>query len=233
MLSPGQKHRLNVEMQQKLEQQQAIVIADGESMHLQARAVDRDAARLKGMTMAERKEIKKREFLPNYLPTAQGYLDDGKIYKNPIFAFCIVWLFDVGEFQQGLDWADIAIEQGQLTPGGFKSGFPAFVADTILEWAQLESEAGNAIEPYFSRTFKNVTEKWRIHEKIKAKWYKFAALELLKGDSFEVKASAIDNVEDLEQADAWLAHAHLLNPKSGVRTHRARIAMRLRALTAE
>ena len=233
MLSPGQRHRLKVEMQQKLEQQQAIVIADGESMHLQARAVDRDAARLKGMTMAERTEIKKREFLPNYLPTAQRYLDDGKVYKNPIFAYCVVWLFDVGEFQQGLDWAEIAIAQGQATPGSFKSGFPAFVADTILEWAQLESEAGNSIEPYFSRTFENVTEKWRIHEKIKAKWYKFAALELLKGDNGEVKASAIDNVDDLEKAEAYLARAHQLNPKSGVRTHRDRIAMRLRMLAAE
>lgn len=105
MLSPGQRHRLNVEMRQKIEKQQAVAIADGESMHLQARAVDRDAARLKGLTMAERTEIKKREFLPNYLPTAQRYLDEGKVYKNPIFSYCVVWLFDTGDFQQGLDWA--------------------------------------------------------------------------------------------------------------------------------
>lgn len=231
-LSPGQRHRLKIEMRQKLDQQQAVAIADGESMHLQARAVDRDAARLKGMTMAERTEIKKQEFLPNYLPTAQRYLDEKKVYKNPIFSFCVVWLFDTGDFQKGLDWADIAIEQGQLTPG-FKSGFPAFVADTVLQWAQLESEAGNSVEPYFSRTFKNVTEKWRIHEKIQAKWYKFAALELLKGDTTEAKASAIDNIETLERADAYLARAHQLNFKSGVRTHRARIAMRIRALSTE
>ncbi len=33
MLSPGQRHRLKVEMRQKLEQQQAVAIADGESMY--------------------------------------------------------------------------------------------------------------------------------------------------------------------------------------------------------
>lgn len=43
MLSPGQRHRLKVEMRQQTEKQQAVAIADGESMHLQARAVDRDA----------------------------------------------------------------------------------------------------------------------------------------------------------------------------------------------
>ncbi|WP_252407526.1 phage terminase small subunit, partial [Escherichia coli] len=80
-----------------------------------------------------------------YLPTAQRYLDEGEVYQNPIFVYCVIWLFDVGEFDTGLDWADIAIAQGQRTPDNFKSGFPAFVADTILAWAQLEAEAGNPI----------------------------------------------------------------------------------------
>lgn len=233
MLSPGQRHRANVEMRQKLARQQAVTIADGDSMHLQARAIEQDVKRLRELQggTAERVDMKRHELLPNYLPTAQRYLDEGEVYKNPIFVYCTVWLFDIGDFDKGLDWADIAIEQGQLTPTNFKSGFPAFVADTILLWATRENEAGNSIEPYFSRTFKNVTEKWRVHEKIVAKWLKFAALQLLKGDCTQVKASAIDNLEDLEQADAWLARADQLNPKIGVKTQRHRIAMRVRALT--
>ncbi|EPW0379395.1 phage terminase small subunit, partial [Proteus mirabilis] len=158
MLSPAQRHRQKIEMQQKLEQRQAIAIADGESMHLQARAIERDVKRLRALNQTyERVAMKRDELLPMYLPTAQRYLDEGEVYQNPIFVYCVIWLFDVGEFDKGLDWADIAIAQGQRTPDNFKSGFPAFVADTILAWAQLEAEAGNPIEPYFSRTFKNVT----------------------------------------------------------------------------
>ncbi len=231
MLSPAQRHRRNVEIKLQLERQQAISIKDGESMHLQARAIERDVKRLRSLNQTyERVAMKREELLPMYLPTAKRYLEEGEVYQNPIFVYCVIWLFDVGEFDNGLDWADIAIEQGQLTPDNFKSGFPAFVADTILEWAQLEVEAGNPIEPYFSRTFKNVTEKWRVHEKIQAKWFKFHALELLKGDVGDARASAIDCVDTLNQADAYLARAHQLNPKSGVKTHRLRIASRLRAL---
>ncbi len=88
------------------------------------------------------------------------------------------------------------------------------------------------LNPIFHARF-TTSPKNGAFTKIKAKWYKFAALEILKGDNSEAKASAIDNVGDLEKADAYLARAHQLNPKSGVRTHRTRIAMRLRALTAE
>lgn len=234
MLSPAQRHRLDVEVKQKLERQEAVTIADGASMHLQARAIERDVKRLRELpTTADRIEMKKRELLPAYLPTAERYLSEGEVYRNPIFAYCTIWLFDVGAFDKGLDWADIAIEQGQLTPDNFRSNFPAFVADTILAWSHLENEAGNSIEPYFSRTFKNVTEKWRIHEKIRAKYYKFAALNLLRSDlNAEAKASAIDCVDTLEQAAAYMEKARQLNINVGVDTHLKRIAMRIRALTA-
>ncbi|MEQ1967592.1 phage terminase small subunit [Xenorhabdus nematophila] len=234
MLSPAQRHRAAVELRQKVARQQAVAIADGASMHLQARALEQDIKRLRQLTLtAERVEMKRQELLPNYLPTAQRYLDEGDVYRNPIFAHCIIWLFDIGDFDKGLDWADIAIEQGQFTPDYFKSGFPAFVADTVLLWAQAEAEAGNPVEPYFSRTFQNVTEKWKVHEKIKAKYYKFAALNLLKGDSNEIKVSSVDSLDVLEQADSWLAKAHQCNPKSGVKTYRQRIAARVRALNQD
>ncbi|CDL87212.1 phage terminase small subunit [Xenorhabdus cabanillasii] len=234
MLSPAQRHRAAVELRQKLARQQAVAIADGASQHLQARAIEQDVRRLRQLTTtAERVEMKRRELLPNYLPTAQRYLDEGEVYRNPIFAYCVIWLFDIGEFAQGLDWADIAIGQGQLTPDHFRSGFPAFVADTVLLWAQAEAEAGNPVEPYFSRTFQNVTEKWPVHEKIKAKYYKFAALNLLKGNNTEIKASQVEKLDVLAQADSWLTKAHQCNPKSGVKTYRQRIAARIRALSTE
>lgn len=109
MLSPAQRHRQKIEMQQKLEQRQAIAIADGESMHLQARAIERDVKRLRALNQTyERVAMKRDELLPMYLPTAQRYLDEGEVYQNPIFVYCVIWLFDVGEFDKGLDWADIA-----------------------------------------------------------------------------------------------------------------------------
>ncbi|MEX9884417.1 terminase, partial [Providencia rettgeri] len=65
MLSPAQRHRQAVELRQKLERQEAVTIADGASMHLQARAIERDVKRLREQpTTADRVEMKKRELLP-------------------------------------------------------------------------------------------------------------------------------------------------------------------------
>ncbi|EMY3450581.1 terminase, partial [Escherichia coli] len=70
-----------------------------------------------------------------------------------VLVYCIIWLFDTGDLSRALDWADIAISEGQATPDNFRSTLPAFVADTVLQWATDNSEAGHSIEPYFSRTF--------------------------------------------------------------------------------
>lgn len=234
MLSPGQRHNQRIKMKKQLEAKQAILIADSDSLHIAVISLNRDVARLKALANnKERAEMKRDELLPRYLPSVDAYLDAGEIFTNPIFAWCIIWLFDVGQFDKALDWADVAIEQGQPTPDGIKSTFPAFVADTVLAWATAEQNDGNDIEPYFSRTFKNVTENWTVHEKIIAKWYKFAGLNLLRNKENEVKASDISDPALLTQSRELLETACKFDINVGAKTHISRIDARLRALTAE
>lgn len=56
------------------------------------------------------------------------------MYANPVLAWCVIWLFDVGDLDKALEWADIAIAQQQATPERLRSNFPTFVADTMLAW---------------------------------------------------------------------------------------------------
>ncbi len=143
-------------------------------------------------------------------------------------------MFDVGDFDLGLDWVDIAIAQRQQTPDRMRRSFAAFAADTVLAWAEEEAAQGNSVEPYFSRTFENVRDNWRLHEEISAKWFKFAGLLLLRDDNGEPRATAVDDVATLEQADNLLMQAHAFDPVGAkVKTHRQRIAARLRALAKE
>jgi hypothetical protein len=39
---------------------------------------------------------------------------------------------------------------------------------------------------------------WRLHEQVTAKWYKFAGLQLLRGDG-QKTAAGVDDVETLEK----------------------------------
>ncbi|MBL5901176.1 terminase [Lelliottia amnigena] len=203
-----------------------------DSLHLQLIALKRDIEAVRSLNnLADRQALKRTELLPRWLPWVEKYLEAGTVYQNPVFVECIIWLFDTESYQKALDYADIAIAQGQHMPARFKSKMPVFVADTMLAWAEKESEHGRGIEPFFTRTFNNVLKNWRLHEEITAKWLKFAALHLLRDDDGRPRASAVESVDVLEQADRWLAQADALYKKIQVRTLRQKIAMRIRALT--
>ncbi|EPR2251698.1 phage terminase small subunit [Yersinia enterocolitica] len=230
-LSPAQRHTAMIEAQRKLNNHQAL--AGVASMHLQKMAIEKDAQRLHGLTLAEKVQLKRRELLPRWLPSVEAYLAAGEVYSNPVFTYCIAWLFDVGDFDLALDWADIAIEQRQITPFGKRRSIAHFMADSMLAWSEASAEQGQSIEPYFSRVFERVRDNWRIPEQASAKWFKFAGLMLLRNDKGEPLPSAIEDVATLQQADALLAQANTFHPGCGVKTHRQRIAARLRMLDKE
>ncbi|EDU8500880.1 terminase, partial [Salmonella enterica subsp. enterica serovar Johannesburg] len=180
-LSPAQRHSQRIAMEQKLKRSQALETT--ESMHLLVKALETDVEHVRSLpTIADRIEFKRDVLLPRWVPTVEAYLESKQVYANPVFAWCVIWLFDVGELDQALEWADIAISQQQATPDQLRSNFPTFVADTMLAWAQESAGRGESIEPYFSRTFERVAGVWRLHEQVTAKWYKFAGLELLRNE---------------------------------------------------
>ncbi|EPN2803316.1 phage terminase small subunit [Serratia marcescens] len=232
-MTPCQRHRARIKAAQALDKREALTPSPV-SFHLQKLELEADIERLRSLPMtADRIDMKRNELLPRWLPTVEAYLAGDKRYMNPVLVYCVIWLFDTGEMERALDWADIAISESQDMPENFKSTMPAFVADTVLAWATDEAAAGHSIEPYFSRTFKNIRDKWRLHEDINAKWFKFAGLYLLRDENGAPRATAVEDVSVLEQADALLAQAEKYNKNAGVKTIRTKIAARINGLTAE
>ncbi|EER6355717.1 terminase, partial [Escherichia coli] len=79
---------------------------------------------------------------------------------------------------------------------------------------------------------RNVTTSWRLHEEIRAKWFRFAGLYLLRDEAGKPRATAINDTAVLEKADAYLAQAAALSRTAGVKSIRARIRARISALNA-
>lgn len=232
-MTPCQRHRARVKTVQALDKREALT-ASPVSFHLQMLELKRDVERLRSLPRTEdRVEMKRDVLLPRWMPTVEAYLAGDARFANPAMVYCVIWLFDTGEMGQALEWADVAINESQATPENFKSTLPAFVADTVLEWATNEAAAGRSIEPYFSRTFENIRDKWRLHEDINAKWYKFAGLYLLRDDKGQPRATAVEDVSTLEQADALLAQAAAYNKNAGVKTMRDKIRARIARLTEQ
>lgn len=231
-MSPCQRHRARVKAAQVLDKREALA-ASPVSFHLQKLELESDVARLRSLPRTEdRIEMKRDVLLPRWLPTVENYLASDTRYANPALVYCVIWLLDTGEMEKALDWADVAIRESQAMPDNFKSTLPAFIADTVLEWTFAAAAAGHSIEPFFSRTFTNIRENWRLHEDINAKWFRFAGLYLLRDDSGRPRATAVDDVELLTQADELLAQAEKFNRNVGVKTMREKIKARISSLTA-
>lgn len=102
-LSPAQRHSQRIAMEQKLKRRQALETT--ESMHLLVKALETDVGHVRSLpTIADRIEFKRDVLLPRWVPTVEAYLESKQVYANPVFAWCVIWLFDVGELDQALEW---------------------------------------------------------------------------------------------------------------------------------
>ena len=200
--------------------------------------LESDVKKLKSFVRRADKIAHKRDvLLPKWLPITEQYLKECQHEKNefqsdnPIFSFCIIWLFDVGSYSRAIEYGLIAIKHNQPMPNIIKRKWPGFIADTVYDWAETQAENGQSIEPYFSDVFTKVVNEWALPEQVTAKFYKFAGLALLRKSNGDVTPSHVGDLKRLRKADELLAKAAELHKHAQVKTVRNKIAMRIRAIT--
>ncbi|HBM9353341.1 TPA: terminase [Citrobacter freundii] len=229
-------HQRRVEAAQELKAGNVeAVVASPNSLHVQIAALRIDVERLRSLPQrADRIAMKRDELLPKWMPWAEQYLESGEVFNNPVFSYCVIWLFDTGELGKALEWADIAVAQNQETPENFSSDFAHFAADYMLEWAETEADNGRSVEPYFNAMYSCILgdypNGWKVNEFVRAKYLRFAGMQLLRDEDGMPSVTAISDVEKLKEADALLAKAKEVNPRIQVTTLRNKIAQRLRKL---
>lgn len=232
MVSPLARQRQKLIKQQANQSASEVVSgADTDSLHIKLIEFEEDRKYLRSLNaIADRVKHKREVLVPKYKPYVQTYLESGESFEHPVFTNMVVWLFDIKELDTAIEWCMKAIELDLPTPENFRRDWPTFCADEVLAWAETESERGHSIEPYFSQVFEKVDKEWRLHEKVHAKWYKFAGLYLIRNEEGQPQATAIGNVETLEKALALLQHAHDKHSKVGVGTQIKKIEARIRAI---
>lgn len=160
----------------------------------------------------------KRELLAYYQPMIAEYLAGGRAYQNDILVAAIIWSFDVGEIDEAMRLAAVALEQGQQMPERFKSSLRIFVADAVFDWARAEFAAGKPAAPYWEQQLQAVTAPETAplyHSEIRIKYLKLAAAEAEKRGE---PATALEYLEAAAAVDA---------DKAQVKTARARLQKQL------
>ena len=173
---------------------------------LQEVALDQDLERLSAIKgLAGKQALKRDELLPKYQDFVQRYCESGQNLPNRVLVQVMVWLFDTEQFEDGLELADFAMEQGQVMPERFKRDIQTFVADAVIEWAMVEYQANRSPEPYLSNLLPRVDGEWQLTEQIPAKYHKLIGIRAMEANDWETA------IQHFERATA-------LYPKVGVDT---------------
>jgi len=160
---------------------------------LQEAAMAQDLERLSAIKgLAGRQALKREELLPKYQDFIQRYMDSGLVMPNPVLVQVMVWLFDTEQFEDGLELADFAIEQGQEMPERFKRNVQTFVADAVIDWAFREYNAERSPEPYLTNLLPRVDGEWDLPEQIPSKFHKLIGMRAMEAEQWE---TALEHLE--------------------------------------
>lgn len=166
---------------------------------LQEAALDLDLERLSALkNLASKQALKRDELLPKYQEYVQRYCESGMNFPNRVLVQVMVWLFDTEQFEDGLELADFAIEQGQQMPERFKRrDIQTFVADAVIEWAYAEHNAQRSPEPYLSDLLHRVDGEWDLTEQIPAKYHKLVGIRAMEANDWALALLHFERATEL------------------------------------
>lgn len=134
-------------------------------------AMQVDLARLKAEKKLDDKIRIKTELLPGYIPFVDDYIENGHDYPCDVAVQVMIWLFDVGDIQQGLTLGLHLIAIGkQQMPSQFNRDIPTFIADDIYDWSNEQLKNKQTASPYLD-LFAEVMQKskWDLHPAVESK----------------------------------------------------------------
>lgn len=202
MTSPAWRYKQQCERMAEVERlRRAAAIGERETLASMAEDTAKYELLMAGVA-ADRKRISekpqgaerlplKREACAVYTPFVNKYISTGKTYRNEVLVQVMIWRFDLGEINEAVRLAEIAIAQKQPMPERFSSTTPVFVADAVLDWSNTQRQNGGAVSPYFDFVFDNL-DTWPLHDVQKAKYCKFAAELAVAENNFAEAAAFCD-----------------------------------------
>lgn len=140
-------------------------------------ALAEDLAMLHDVVSIERRTAIKRDTLiPKYAEHVEQLKANNSQHK--LIGYYLVWLFDAGLIEEGIELAHWCIENHQPLPERFRAKVPYFVASQVIDWAEAQHNAERDVEPYLSdvlTSIENVAE-WEIPDAMKARYYRMRGL---------------------------------------------------------
>lgn len=184
-----------------------------------------DLAKLREIQSLEAKIELKRELIPNYVPWIKGVLeagkgDDGVGGQDDIVVQLMIWVIDVGEYDDGLVLAEHVLRFGLELPQRFNRTAGCLVAEEIADAALAALAQQQPFDLDVLLKAEELTAEQDMPDQVRAKLAKAIGLILAeRAERLEPGADgpAAGKRAALEGAIARLRRALQLDPRAGVK----------------
>lgn len=190
-----------------------------------------DIRRLKEIRSTDGKVAAKREMLPAYADWVKGLLDAGAGampgIAGEILPTCMVWLIDVGAYEDALVLAEFVLRHRIPLPARYQRDAPSVIVEEIANKALKAQGANEAFPLDVLDQVEAMTAGLDLHDEIRAKLCKAIGVERL--DRAE-DMPAEESRDALAATLATLKEAARLNPRVGVKDRVKRVEKLLAAI---
>lgn len=188
-------------------------MADSSAYTMQMAQLHQHYQQLKGIQSTQAKEELKAKLLPDYAPYIAGVLASGQGAQDEVVTTIMLWRFDAGDYQGGLEIAAYVLKHGLTMPDRFARTTGCLVAEEIAEAALKALKAGGTFDIGVLAEADRLTAGEDMPDEVRAK------LMLAMG---RVAAAQVDpdkpnpaDVHSLEVARHFLTRALELHDKCG------------------
>ena len=185
-------------------------------------AMDTDIARIKTAKKLEDKTRLKTELLPSYLEFVKDYMSNGHDYPNSVAVQVMIWLFDTGDIEQGLELGlYLDFIDNQVMPAWFKRDLISFISDAVYDWAKEQLDNKQTASPYLDNLVDHIkASEHDLHPAVVSKNLAMLAKHCEREEKFA------ECVELCERAEA-------VNPEgAGVKTMKNKALAKVEAAKA-
>jgi hypothetical protein len=146
-MSPAKRHFLRVTAAQEAATTAADQPMDGSGAYeLQMAQLHQHYQQLKGIQSTQAKEELKAKLLPDYAPYIAGVLASGQGAQDEVVTTIMLWRFDAGDYQGGLEIAAYVLKHGLTMPDRFARTTGCLVGEEVAEAALKALKAGGTFD---------------------------------------------------------------------------------------
>lgn len=214
MTNPCRQHFLRVTAAR-----QAAVAAPGQPMAdssaytMQMAQLHHHHQQLRGIQSTQGKEELKAKLLPDYAPYIDGVLAGGQGAQDVVVSTIMLWRFDAGDFEGGLQIAAYVLKHGLEMSDNFARKPPCLIAEVVAEAALKAARAGEAFDIGVIAEADRLTAEHDMPDEVRAKVK--LAIGLLAAGMVDDKEAKPDDVQCLEVAQYFIPRAIELHERCG------------------